>query len=215
LENIFSSQQKKYFDSKKFEGLDSLWELYGALEAESTHGAKALQIGCPKACAQCCFVPQEQIEASVFEMLPLALKAWQEDFAQDLFSKAEKGDLHCLLILPGEAREPGLCSFYEFRPLMCRLFGFSRYTNSKNEVQLYACDILHRQEKLNRIEIPGTLESRIALPELKKYRQELEALNPQYAGRLQSINEALLEALQVVGLPFRFKSGPSRRRKAA
>ena len=154
---------------------------------------------CPDGCSSCCM--SRQVEASILELLPLALEIYsrrdEEDVIRSIQEKEKEQDLRCVLLL----REPlldvkGSCSYYDFRPLLCRLFGFALRKNKYNRPEFSPCNIIRS------IDPAGVKRAEIAVSEGLKcviYPEafmRIASINPDLGYRLLPINQALKGAIE-------------------
>ena len=154
---------------------------------------------CPDGCSSCC--TSRQVEASILELLPLALEIYsrrdEEEVIRSIQEKENEQDLRCVLLL----REPpldmkGSCSYYDFRPLLCRLFGFALRKNKYNRPEFSPCNIIRS------IDPGGVKRAEIAISEGLKcpiYQEafmRIASINPDMGYRLLPINQALKGAIE-------------------
>lgn len=193
--------QARYFaDHPHFAGLPELADLYARLDDRIRQGRGDL--ACPSGCARCCTVPPAEIEASLFEFLPLALWAWDNGVAEEILARIQAGPGRCVLY-----REPGPagrgCAAYPFRPLMCRLFGNSLVESPRSGASLYACRLLKDSpagQKVLRSLAETAADPGSRLPEAAAWRRQLDGIHPRHAQPLLGLNAALAGALRAVGL---------------
>lgn len=93
---------------------------------------------CLSNCGRCCQNPD--VEASVLEMLPFALKIYDEGKLDEWLTKLETTDQkHCLLFVPTGGEGEGRCGSYNERPSVCRMFGVAGTFNKHHQVTLSIC----------------------------------------------------------------------------
>ena len=119
-------------------------EIVAAVDAEfvrnrELHGDR---IHCRPGCTDCCHqsFPITEIEATVIsqgmQTLDAQLRASLEDRARAYIEACLLGRTH----LPCPALEEGVCSIYDFRPLMCHKFGMPLYNPEKPD-RVFACEL--------------------------------------------------------------------------
>lgn len=162
---------------------------------------EATQLHCPNGCGWCCESPN--IEATVLEMLPLAIELFRRREAEVWLEqlRGQKETTSCLFyqrdpLIPGNGR----CQVYPWRPTICRLFGWSTVTNKLGQPELSAC----ARHKAENPEVLASAQAAIAnglsAPNLTELSQQVANLDPELGRQRMPINQALLKALERVGL---------------
>lgn len=197
-----------------FPGLSELIELYHELDREIARFKETAALNCPEFCSKCCTVAEEQIEVSLFECLPLSLHLWgcgEGDFCLQRIARGEN-DL-CVLYTPGGSPLPAWgCAHYAWRPLLCRLFGFSSVLDKQGRPRMVLCRTIkegdpHAESRINQ-QIAGGLES-IIIP---YWAEKASSLNPGLGRKRYPINQALKLALEKVGLQAQLFQGSGEKR---
>ena len=119
--------------------LAQLRRLYKAVDKETERFAHLTGIRCPQLCGVCC--RSAKVEATVFEMLPLAIALWSTREGLSWLKEFEKNKKkRCLFFRPDPHRKRnGRCGVYPYRPLICRLFGFSVNKDKQNTYAYGGC----------------------------------------------------------------------------
>ena len=100
----------------------NLQKVYEEMSETFSDYQKSTGLSCLNSCGRCCLNPD--VEASVLEMLPLALKIHDEGKTEEWFQKLENSTQeHCLLLVSTGETGQGYCSSYQERPSICRMFG--------------------------------------------------------------------------------------------
>ena len=114
-----------------------LFRLYRKLDQDISRFRKKTGLRCEQGCGRCCEYPQ--VETTVFELIPLAINLWQHNQALAILEKAKKAQYQgqCIFyqadpLIKGKGR----CSIYSWRPLGCRLFGFSARSDKNKKLEL-------------------------------------------------------------------------------
>ena len=160
----------------------------------------ATGIRCPDMCGTCC--QGLAVEATVLECLPLAYEIFNQGKEESIHlaieGKTELGDLSCVLYCPDEDL-PGneRCAYYEYRPLVCRLFGFAAQRNKKGEKELCLCRVAKKAEsaKSNATEADTYLP---LAPVFHDAFMRIASLHPELGPRLLPINMALKQSLEYI-----------------
>ena len=175
-----------------------LQKLYDEMGSTFSSFQKDSGLHCLSGCGKCCNNPE--VEASVFEMIPLALRMLDENRLEEWLEHLESPkQSHCLMY---EAHSPdgsqGKCSVYKERPSLCRMFGVSGYFNKHHEITLSVC-------KLIKAEYPALLKENEALdlaktPMLTIWSYKMAELDPRLIQDKLPINEAFKQALEKIAL---------------
>jgi Fe-S-cluster containining protein len=171
---------------------EEMWASFSAYQKNSG-------LFCLEGCGKCCNNPE--VEASVLEMLPLALRMLDENKLEYWLEKLEHpAQNHCLMYV---AHSPdgvkGYCGVYKERPSLCRMFGVSGYYNKHREITLSVCKLI--KEKYP--ELTKTRESEVSeekTPMLVTWSYRLAQLDPRLIQDRLPINLALKGALEKVAL---------------
>jgi len=193
-----------------FPGLKGLIKLYEELDLEANRFKKAAGLDCLKFCKKCCTPGKAQIEASVFECLPLSIHLWKlgeaESYLQKIASGGEKNI--CVLYNADVSLFPTLgCKHYLWRPLLCRLFGFSAVLDKHGHPRIALCRAIktadpQAEDRMNR-ELARGLNPMI----IPHWAQKASSLNPHLGQKRYPINQAVRLALERVGFQFHLLQG--------
>jgi len=158
-------------------------------------------ISCPPECSICC--REWPVEATVLELFPLAREIYlrkQEDVVLFAISEKEaRQDQLCALFRDVTGKEEnGPCSYYEFRPLVCRLFGFASRRNKFGQIELMTCRIIkeYNPAEVRRAEI--ALSQGLKLPVYQDAFMRISSMKPGIGFRRFPINKALKEAIETL-----------------
>jgi len=123
---------------------DRYREIVAAVDAEFTrnrelHGDR---IHCRAGCCDCCYhiFPISEIEAAE---IAKGMQGLAADVRESIEGRAREYVEDRLLRgtrLPCPALEQGVCSIYEFRPLMCHKFGMPLYNPDRPD-RIFACEL--------------------------------------------------------------------------
>lgn len=187
-----------------------LLKLYEEMAVEFSSFQNNTGLNCLPGCGRCCLNPE--VEASVLEMIPFALKIHDENKLEYWLEKLEHSDLSTCLLYVAQSpdREKGLCGFYNERPSVCRMFGVSGYYNKYQKLNLSVCKYIKNEqaelfEKLN-AEVDET-----KTPILIKWSYRLAQLNPELIQDKMPVSQAIKKALEKVALYAQYQEGSSDR----
>jgi Fe-S-cluster containining protein len=166
---------------------DYLLKLYQEMSLTFSTYQNATGLQCPPDCGKCCLKPD--IEATVFEMIPMALRIMDEGHVEEWLEKLENDTAGiCLSFVPLGADGKGRCSHYQERPSVCRMFGVSGYYNKRREINLSICKHLKSL-------YPTPLDPS-GVPVMAQWSAQMGSLDPRLIQEFRPINEALKLALQ-------------------
>lgn len=175
--------------------------LHRRLDRRTRSFRRASGLACPAGCSYCCL--SEEVEATVLEMLPLALRLRREGRLAGLLERLrEEGTRSCALHSPQPlGPSGGRCTQYPWRPILCRLFGFASAAGPAGEAELAVC---RRMRSPGAAVTLGAAEAvragSLAAPAMRAWSLAVYRLDPALGSRLLPVNEALREALERVGL---------------
>ncbi len=176
-----------------FPGLNSLFLVYDELDSLINTYHNGTGLNCSSGCDKCCLKPQENIEASVYELLPLGIHLWRNGKADDIL-KSIDGDNNefCSLYNPSPGNEKGGCRYYCFRPLVCRLFGIYGFYNKFGVLKTSICKYIKPDNNVN--SLCNKIEN---FPPVNTYfYQKISSLNPYLTANMYPINQAIKQAIE-------------------
>jgi len=189
-----------------FPGLDQLSEVYADLERQIADFKRGAGIECLRRCTFCC-ATAKFVEASIFEMLPLSLHFWEEGRAPEILEKLEgiHPEAPCILLNPNPPGEPsGGCSYYRFRPLICRLFGFSATLDKNGRPFIALCAPLKELHSGIAERVDQKIREDLPFPLMLDFSRKVAMIHPHLGQEKYPVNIALLEALELVGHKIHF-----------
>ena len=172
--------------------------IYQEIDGKRRGLQAAAGIRCPPGCGACCESPE--VEATVPEALPLAMEIYrrkQEEAVLWVIEESEnRGDLRCVLYRSGPGAGRGACSYYDFRPLVCRLFGFASRRNKQRDLEFCACWVIRERtpEAVRRAEIE--VFKGLDVPVYQESFMRIASMTPGMGYRRLPINRVLKEALE-------------------
>lgn len=186
-----------------FLGINELSAIYSELDELITVIKKETGLDCISKCRTCCNTSSRNIEVSVLEFLPLAVHLWQTNKAEEMLARLyEKRDEdHCILLENNSLQKPeGGCLYYDWRPLLCRLFGFSAMLNKEGTPESSVCRLV-KQIHPERVEcLRESVRNGLAIPINSQFGQRVSGADPYLGQEHYSINLALKKAIEFVGL---------------
>lgn len=168
------------------------------MDALSSRFQNATGLRCLPGCGACC--DTEEVEATVVEVIPLCwqilLSREEERYLSAIAEMEEKVSQRCVIYDPApDPGQPGCCSLYEFRPLVCRLFSFATRRNRKGGLEFVPCKWLKdaTPEAVNRAQVG--VNSGLPAPVYQDAFMRVATVNPALGFRRLPINRAIKEAL--------------------
>jgi uncharacterized protein len=186
-----------------FPGLRELTELYAELDRQTAQFKKGAELDCPKYCQKCCTPERAKIEASAFECLPLAVHLWRQgeaEFYLQEIAESREGD-PCVLHNPNHLRGDSWgCNHYAWRPLICRLFGFSATLDKRGGKRIALCRSLKETDPEAEKRASRRMAEGLQVPILADGARKASFLDPHFGEKRHPINQGLKIALEKVGL---------------
>lgn len=168
----------------------NLNKVYEEMAATFSTYQKESGLGCLNNCGRCCLNPE--VEASVLEMFPLALRLFDEGKLNEWLLKLENPTQDtCLLFVPGAGPGEGYCGSYNERPSVCRMFGVAGTFDKYHKATLSVCKFIKEENTI--IAAP---ENKI--PMIPEWYSRLSSLDPDLVHRKLPINQSIKEALQKI-----------------
>lgn len=152
---------------------------------------------CRSGCGQCCLHPG--IEASVLEMLPLALHLYDQGIAESTLEALQQHTQDgCFFYkASSEDRKSGQCGVYPFRPAVCRMFGAAGYRGREGEVLLSVCKVIRADAPEAVIATEQSLSSETP-PMMRNHKAQIAQLDYELSKENMPIKQATAVALEKV-----------------
>ncbi len=160
---------------------------------------------CKAGCGKCCFKPD--IEATVLEFLPFAYYLYSQKLADQWLNKINSLDSTLCVILSPTQSGAGLCSEYQHRGLICRLFGYSARTNKYGKKELVTCQIIKTEQASAYAEANTKIEAGISVPVMNQYYMQLQSIDYELTRNFYPINEAIKRAIELVLQHYYYQEG--------
>jgi Fe-S-cluster containining protein len=161
--------------------------------------SKAGGIACASRCHLCCL--KKDILASPLEFFPLAYYLYKNGLAETIYNRMEKLPANSICMLfSALGDQPGGCTNYEYRGLICRLFGFSSGTDKSGKKRLITCKTIKGTQAYQQLK-PVHLDKS---PGAADYYMQLAAIDFALANELLQINEAIKRAIEIVLTHYRY-----------
>jgi uncharacterized protein len=186
-----------------FEGLDSLLQIYYELDQLSINLRTIPGLSCPKGCSHCCCTSALNIEVSVLEFIPLCLHLHSINKLNDMYDRIQTEGFSMPCIMLSQDTDvttlAGGCTYYAWRPLICRLFGFSAVRDKYGKLRFSLCRVI-KEKTPNLLELmQGKINPELSVPVNSELSLFISQLNPYLGASRYGINEALSRTIEYVG----------------
>jgi len=185
----------------KHETIDTIsrrvFRIYQEIEKQTLRVRRQTGMVCPDRCGQCCW--SRNIEATVVEMIPMVSHLLRSGTMPEILASLDTAgpeDL-CVFFRPDMAhREQGFCSEYRYRPLVCRLFGFSARRGKDDQVSAQVCRVIKQADPGACARFDALCRSGV-LPPMRAWFQRIASMDPARGYRLMPINQAWKECIDL------------------
>jgi uncharacterized protein len=171
-------------------------EVFAELDNQIAAFQSATTLHCKWGCGKCCFKPD--IEATILEFLPFAFHLHQSGKTEEWQKKLNESDSSICHILNPTQATAGLCSEYEHRGLICRLFGYSARTNKYGKKELITCQIIKTEQIAAYEKSVSEIDEGLPVPVMNQFYMRLHAIDFELTQTFYPINEAIKRAIEVV-----------------
>ena len=177
-------------------------DLYARIDKAVAEFQLKSGLRCPTGCGACC--PGADVEATILEMLPLAhemlCNGQADEWIERLASPKESN--RCLLYSETSLSDgAGHCGFYQWRPTLCRLFGFCAVRSRTGTKILSVCRSIKQNDPQGAAAAAALADE---APCFVHYSAQVYALDPVLGTHLMPINTALRSAIERLGLRLAF-----------
>lgn len=171
-------------------------EVFKKLDREIASFQEASTLHCKFGCGKCCFKPD--IEATILEFLPFAHRLFIEGKAEEWLEKIKSSNSSICHILNPTQSGAGLCSEYEHRGLICRLFGYSARTNKYGKKELVTCQIIKTEQAEAFKKTESEIEESLEVPVMNQFYMQLHGIDFELTRDFYPINTAIQHAIETV-----------------
>jgi uncharacterized protein len=179
--------------------VSQVMDLYARIDKAVAEFQLKSGLRCPAGCGLCC--PAADVRVTVLEMLPMAREilsnqdagAWMDRLA----AEPEAG--RCAIFSEMRISAAGHCCFYDWRPALCRLFGFAAVRSRTGAKALSVCKHIRQNDPQGTIAAMALAEE---APCFVHYGAQVYALDPALGTELMPVNTALRYAIERLGLNY-------------
>jgi len=178
------------------EKINAVEELFKKLDQDIAFFQLTTTLHCKAGCGKCCFKPD--IEATILEFLPFAHHLYLEGKAAEWLEIIKSSDSSICHILNPTQHGVGLCSEYQYRGLICRLFGFSARTNKYGQKELVTCQIIKTEQEKAFQSSELKIEEGLEVPVMNQFYMQLHGIDSELTRVFYPINLAIQHAIEEV-----------------
>ncbi len=153
---------------------------------------------CRSGCGECCLQPT--IEATVLEVLPLALYLFDQGKAEQTLTQLEEltEPQGCFFYqrLSFDGKQ-GQCSVYAQRPSICRLFGAAGYRDKTGKPSLSVCKVI-KTDRTDAFQQAIIAMESDPPPMMMASKEQVSQLDYELGNQHLPVNEAVKQALEKV-----------------
>ncbi|WP_288983602.1 YkgJ family cysteine cluster protein [uncultured Flavobacterium sp.] len=173
--------------------------LFHNLDIEIAEFQEKTHLSCIAGCGKCCSTPE--IDASPVEFLPWAFHVFLNGKAEETLSELEQNTTAtCFLYHPKSLAEftMGNCSNYQYRGLICRLFGFGATTDKYGKLRIATCNIIKEKQTSNFESATIAINTNLSVPIFTEYYMQLSQIDFKLGNIFLPVNKAMKAALEEV-----------------
>lgn len=181
---------------------ESVMKVYEALEIERLRFLQMTGLYCLPRCGKCC--RSKELSASIVECIPAAIYLWNSGNGDATYTKLQHSDPSdgCCFFSPASSQETGICSLYQYRFLVCRLFANTVQISSHGEPQLITCHRIKVARATEYAEAIQCLKQGFSAPVARNYRMQLFGIEPALGETLYPLHTAMMYALEITNWQF-------------
>lgn len=188
--------------------------MFELLDKDIKKFASTTKLHCLVGCGKCCTKPH--ISATILEFLPLANHYYMNGQAEDMLKLLLEKKATCHVFMPTNMDLGlGSCSNYNYRGLICRLFGMSAARSRANDLQLYTCGEIKRTQPEEFEQTTRQIKVNRQVPMVTDYYQRLSSIDSSLASQYYPINEATRKAIEHVLHYYAYRRPPRGLKKAS
>ena len=191
-------------------------QLFGNLENEISTFKQQFDINCIAGCGKCC--TKLDIEASPLEFLPWAFHLFLNGKAEEILNELQgRSSTICQIYQPLSLIDSnsGSCGNYQYRGLICRLFGHAATKDKYGKLRLATCKIIKEGKPDSYEKSVAAIENGTYIPIFTDYYMQLSQIDFNLGNIILPINKGLERALIEVLSYYAYRPVPSGFKKPA
>jgi uncharacterized protein len=179
--------------------VEAIEKLFSRLDTQIKNFTQKSELHCQAGCGHCCTNPE--IEASPLEFLPWAFFLFLHGKAEEVLEKLKvKSSTRCHIYNPFtlENSSNGNCSSYQYRGLICRLFGYGARTDKYGQLRVVTCKIIKEGQTENYQKAEIAINNGQEIPVFTNYYMQLADIDFSLGNIILPVNKALKMAIEEV-----------------
>jgi len=185
-------------------------KIFKKLNKETTKFSSKSNLKCLQNCNLCCM--KKGLEANVLEFLPLAYYLVKNNIHESALNLLDTEPEYCINL--GENRDGGACKLYEYRGLICRLFGFSGIRDKNGKLVIYTCSLIKGTQPDEFRLASENINSGMHIPVSANFYSQFYYIDSQMASDYNPINVSIRKAIEKVAYYYANKPIRKPRKKA-
>ncbi|MEN9909926.1 MAG: hypothetical protein RLZZ540_3085 [Bacteroidota bacterium] len=184
--------------------------LFAKLELEIAVFQESSTLSCVAGCGKCCATPE--IDASPLEFLPWAFHLFLNGNAENVLAVLKSSSKSsCYIYNPLSLLDSnkGNCSDYQYRGLICRLFGFGANKDKYGQYRISTCKIIKDNQKEAFEKTTKAINDSLAIPIFTDYYMNLSQIDFKLGNLILPINQALVFAIEEVLQYYAYRPMPN------
>ena len=190
--------------------------LFDRLEQEIAQFKVHTNLHCISGCGKCCSKPD--IDASPLEFLPWAFHIFLNGEAKKVYDQLNESTAticHVYRPLSLLDSHSGSCSSYQYRGLICRLFGYAATKDKYGLLRLATCSIIKKDQPNSFENAQSGINAGLKIPIFSDYYMNLSQIDIRLGNTIVPINKAMKMALEEVLSYYAYRPFPSKLKRIA
>ena len=186
--------------------IKQVFDLFLKVDEDSKRFKKMTGIYCPDMCGICCI--EADVETTVIEMMPLAVELWENGEAEqwmEAIDKEERSGMCVFFKRDPAVLENGRCAVYEFRPLICRLFGFFTVKDKNGDYVYGGCKEIKKKYPKNYQKAIKLIAEGFHSLNVTDYSIRISSIGTELSREMFPINISAKRALEKIGFEIQKK----------
>lgn len=160
-------------------------------------------LACLPGCGRCCQNPD--VEATVLEMIPLAVKIYDEGKLDEWMDRLENNHQDICLLFQDQGNGKGFCGSYAQRPSVCRMFAVAATHDKHQKLTLSICKFIREENQALASEVSNSVLDKNT-PSLVSWSTRITNLGSQELNVRKPLNLALKSALEKISLYAQYQN---------
>jgi len=186
-------------------------QVFKQLDKETEKFGQQSNLKCLTNCNLCCL--KKGLEANVLEFLPLAFYLVKNNLHEQALDLLATDPEHCINL--AKSQVPGQtagCGNYEYRGMVCRLFGFSGIKDKNSKLAIYTCSLMKNEYPQEFKTAMERINSGMPIPMVTDFYYQIYFIDTHMANDYNPINVSIRKAIEKVA--YFYANQPRKRKKA-